>query len=279
MSDVAFGVLYTITLNKVTLHWPKHPAIVTSVLPKLKWLQETQKQAQPTGCPLSHQCPRILRSSYGVLQLIFKLREISSHENWYIYTMRKSHDQWLCTQSQISKRSMHMGNICAQSVGCPCMVCDTWGVHRCILSGYGSLAWQHHSAGECGAQWVLAGFHAEGSSHEGADSHTPHHCQCVGPQCAIHTDSGTSYPYQWTNLQSLLCVSRGAAISSQTYHWWAWQSTSSLLLWGAQIPCRGQSVVDQGTSGDSVKMGWTISAKRGGTVGVLGCSCHVETCA
>ena len=61
---------------------------VTSVLPKQNRLRETQKQAQPTGCPLSHWCPKKLRSGYGVLQLIFKLREVSSHENWYIYIMR-----------------------------------------------------------------------------------------------------------------------------------------------------------------------------------------------
>ena len=93
-----------------------------SVLPKLNRLRETQKRAQPTGCPLSHRCPRKLRSSYGVSQLIFKLREISSHENQYIYTMRKSHDQWLCTQSQISKRSMRkMWDVRAWWL---CMVCD-----------------------------------------------------------------------------------------------------------------------------------------------------------
>ena len=73
---------------------------VTSVLPKLNRLRETQKQAQPTGCPLSHRCPKKLGTSYGVLQLIFKLREVSSHENWYIYIVRKSHDRWLCTQSR-----------------------------------------------------------------------------------------------------------------------------------------------------------------------------------
>ena len=78
-----------------------------SVLPKLNRLQETWKWAQPTGCPLSHWCPGKLRSSYGVSQLMFKLREISSHENWYIYSVRKSRDQWLCTQAWILKRSVH----------------------------------------------------------------------------------------------------------------------------------------------------------------------------
>ena len=73
---------------------------VTSVLPKGNRLRETRKWAQPTGCPLSHWSPRKLRTSYGVLQLIFKLREVSSHENWYIYIVRKSRDRWLCTQSQ-----------------------------------------------------------------------------------------------------------------------------------------------------------------------------------
>ena len=83
-----------------------HGAIVlsvTSVLPKRNRLRETWKRAQPTGCPLSHQCPKKLGSSYGVSQLIFKLREVSSHENWYIYIVRKSRDRWLCTQSQSRK--------------------------------------------------------------------------------------------------------------------------------------------------------------------------------
>ena len=61
---------------------------VTSVLPKRNRLQETRKRAQPTGCPLSHQCPKKLGSGYGVLQLIFKLREVCSHENWYIYIVK-----------------------------------------------------------------------------------------------------------------------------------------------------------------------------------------------
>ena len=77
--------------------------IVTSVLPKRNRLRETRKQAQPTGCPLSHRSPRKLGTSYGVLQLIFKLREISSQDNWYIYNMRKSRDRWLCTQSRPRK--------------------------------------------------------------------------------------------------------------------------------------------------------------------------------
>ena len=54
---------------------------VMSVLPKRNRLRETRKRAQPTGCPLSHWCPKKLGSSYGVSQLIFKLREVSSHEN------------------------------------------------------------------------------------------------------------------------------------------------------------------------------------------------------
>ena len=77
--------------------------IVMSVLPKRNWLWETRKWAQPTGCPLSHWCPRKLGSSYGVSQLIFKLREVSSHEKWYIYIVRKSRDRWLCTQSRSRK--------------------------------------------------------------------------------------------------------------------------------------------------------------------------------
>ena len=83
--------------------WVDWGPSVTSILPKWNGLQETQKWAQPTGCPLSHWCPKKLGSSYGVLQLIFKLREVCSHENWYIYIMRKSCDRWLCTQSWSQK--------------------------------------------------------------------------------------------------------------------------------------------------------------------------------
>ena len=96
---------------------------VTSVLPKRNWLRETRKQAQPTGCPLSHQSPRKLGTSYGVSQLIFKLREVSSHENWYIYIVRKSHDRWLCTQSQSRKGPCtKVWEICARWL---CTVHDT----------------------------------------------------------------------------------------------------------------------------------------------------------
>ena len=31
--------------------------------------------------------------------------------------MRKSHDRWLCTQSQVSKRSMRVGKVCVQKCG------------------------------------------------------------------------------------------------------------------------------------------------------------------
>ena len=37
-----------------------HAKYVMSVLPKQNRLRETQKQAQPTGCPLSHWCPKKL---------------------------------------------------------------------------------------------------------------------------------------------------------------------------------------------------------------------------
>ena len=96
--------------------------IVTSVLPKPNQLQEAQKWAQPTGCPLSHRCPRKLGTGYGVLQLIFKLREVSSHENWYIYIVRKSRDWWLCTQSQSQKRPCMRETSVRKSVGRPCVV-------------------------------------------------------------------------------------------------------------------------------------------------------------
>ena len=55
--------------------------IVTSVLPKWNRLQETRKWAQPTGCPLSHWYLSHSGQVIGVSQLIFKLREISSHGN------------------------------------------------------------------------------------------------------------------------------------------------------------------------------------------------------
>ena len=65
--------------------------------PQTKLTPRNPEASSAYRLPLSHWCPRKLRSSYGVLQLIFKLREVCSHENWYIYIVRKSHDWWLCT--------------------------------------------------------------------------------------------------------------------------------------------------------------------------------------
>ena len=115
-------------LGWVRFHMRLEPCVcselapVMSVLPKRNRLRETQKWAQPTGCPLSHQCPRKLRTSYGVSQLIFKLREVSSHENWYIYIMGKSRDWWLCTQSRSRKGPCVWERSMRKSVGHPCAV-------------------------------------------------------------------------------------------------------------------------------------------------------------
>ena len=104
---------------------------VMSVLPKRNQLQETRKWAQPTGCPLSHQSPRKLGTSYGVSQLISKLREVSSHENWYIYIMRKSCDRWLCTQSR--SRKGPCAKVWDVRVRWLCTVCDS--CEGCQLKG------------------------------------------------------------------------------------------------------------------------------------------------
>ena len=70
--------------------------------------------------PFSHWCPKKLRSGYGVLQLIFKLREVCSHENWYIYIM-KNHVIGGCALNHGLERSMHVGKVCAQK--CRTSVC------------------------------------------------------------------------------------------------------------------------------------------------------------
>ena len=72
----------------------------------------------------------------------FKLREVNSHENWYIYIVRKSRDQWLCTQSWSRKGlCTKVWDIRARWL---CMVCDReyaweWGEYAWE---WGEYAWE-----------------------------------------------------------------------------------------------------------------------------------------
>ena len=53
---------------------------VMTVLLKMNRCQVTQRQAQPTGCPLSHQCPRYSGLVLGDVTYGIQAREVSSHE-------------------------------------------------------------------------------------------------------------------------------------------------------------------------------------------------------
>ena len=90
---------------------------VTTILPRLNRVPRVPDVG--SAYRLSPQSPvsESLRKSHRVSQMIFKLRELSSRENWYIYIVRKSRDRWLCTQSRIGKRSVRVGKVCAQECG------------------------------------------------------------------------------------------------------------------------------------------------------------------
>ena len=199
-----------VSFNKVC------PLSVMSVLPKLNWLWETWKWAQPTGCPLSHWCRRKLRSSYWVLQLIFKLRETSSHENWYIYTMRKSGDQWLCTQSQISKRSVHVGKVCAQNVGCPWAVAVHSSWHY-PLSSYWIVLQPHFALGYVGLL-ISVLFHFLHSMIQVYYSHTRLHGPYAGSLCGFHSGWRIRYQGEWTIQWSQISWCKVGTIDNVSCH-------------------------------------------------------------
>ena len=68
------------------LWWLLFLVSVMNVLPRMEWPQESQKQAQPLGWPLSHQCPSHSGNVFWVLQIIFKLANKQGQTKW-LYTV------------------------------------------------------------------------------------------------------------------------------------------------------------------------------------------------